>query len=84
MSRKEFSDDCQGCRPCLIDFKTMKPLPLDHPVMLAVYRVWNNASLEEKRAFHDFTCNNSREPDVVKAISHLQSRMEFAIKCVNQ
>lgn len=61
MSWKEFDDNCPGCRPCLIDPKTGKALAQDTDIMRQVNKVWETATLQEKQAFHNVMCNNSRE-----------------------
>lgn len=62
MSWQEFDDNCPGCRPCLIDAKTGEKLAQDSDIMRQVNKVWETATPQEKRAFHNVMCNNSREP----------------------
>jgi len=63
MSRREFSDDCPGCKPVLVDPKTKRVCPPDSAPMRVLMSVWNGLTREERRAFHAFTCLNdcSRE-----------------------
>jgi hypothetical protein len=80
MSLKKFDDDCPGCRPVLIDLKTGKPFPNEHPAMQALNRLWAATSTEDKLAFHAFTCENSRAMDVVIKVRDLRQRLESAIQ----
>jgi len=65
MSLEHYDENCKGCRPALLDIQTGKPLPEDSPIMKIVLGLWEQATPQEKRAWHDFTCLNSREPQVV-------------------
>ena len=60
MSHDAFDDECTGCRPAMLDVKTRQLLPDDAPEMVTVLRLWNALSLKDKRAWHRFTCLNSR------------------------
>lgn len=61
MSREKFDANCPGCRPVLLDVRTGKTFPDDSPAMKAINRVWHNMTLPEKEAWHEFTCQNSRQ-----------------------
>jgi hypothetical protein len=61
MSHEEFDDNCPGCRPAILDVETGQVLPETHPIMMAANRVWANATIEERKAFHNVTCLNSRD-----------------------
>jgi hypothetical protein len=60
MSTKEFDDECSGCRPAMMDVKTKTMMPDDSPTMRTVLRIWNRLTLADKRAWHRFTCLQSR------------------------
>lgn len=76
MSWKAYEANCPGCRPCVIDVKTGKPFPQDSEVMRAVNKVFDSASLKEKQAFHNTTCNNSRDEMDLALMSGLLSKIE--------
>jgi len=78
MSKDKFNDDCQGCKPAVIDVQTGKPLTPEHPIMAAVNRVWGKTTLAEREAFHKFTCLNSRDPEVMKVVQSLSERIKSA------
>jgi len=62
MSKLQHDDECPDCRPMLMDIKTGRPLPDDHPAMQAMQRAWLRTTLEQRQAFHRCTCLNSRAP----------------------
>jgi hypothetical protein len=76
MAWQTYDDDCPGCRPVVIDPETLQPLPIDHPAMQAMLRVWDGLTLPERRAFHRFTCLNSRAPADVLVIQSIQRQLE--------
>lgn len=84
MSRERFDDQCPGCRPIMLDVKTKKPLAADSVEMTIVNRVWSETSIEERRAWHRFTCQNSRAVEDLlhcKAFSdRLQAALDAALK----
>lgn len=68
MSTLIFSDECAGCKPAMMDVKTGKVLPDDSPEMKLVLQAWNMTTLDERQAWHRFTCLNSRaEQDLAVA-----------------
>ena len=60
MSWKEFSDDCPGCQPVVLDVSTGQRMPDDHPIMQSVMAAWKATTLEQRQAYHAVMCNNSR------------------------
>lgn len=62
MSWKEYEETCTGCQPVILDCATKQQLPADHPYMKALMLIWENATYRKRRAFHNVTCNNSRDP----------------------
>ena len=60
MSLEKYDPNCPGCRPAIFDLNTQAVLPDDHPVMVKIFKVYDAASLLEKRAWHAVTCKNSR------------------------
>ena len=78
MSIKEFSDDCQGCKPAIIDIQTGRILPDTHPVMVAINKVWAELDLATKQAFHRVTCLNSRDERDLAAVKETARRFAAA------
>jgi len=78
MSFKKYEDGCPGCLPVVLDLKTGQPLPEVHPLMAAVLEVWKEATRDEKVAFHNFTCNNSRHPADIAIMQELAKKMALA------
>lgn len=60
MPMNQFSDDCPGCRPAILDFATGKALSDDHPVMQKMLSIWLETTYEERQAYHRVMCQNSR------------------------
>lgn len=80
MSLKYFEDDCPGCRPVLLDFNTMKAMPEDSKEMQAVLAVWGKTTVEERQAFHRFTCQNSRTPGDIEVMKSLSDKISKTLK----
>lgn len=62
MARHKFDDNCQDCRPVLINPATGTVMADDSPEMQRINRIWNRQSLATKEAYHRCTCLNSRAP----------------------
>jgi hypothetical protein len=62
MSWEKFDDDCEGCRPVILDIDTRRPLPDDHPAMQKIRAIWATTSFQQREAFHNVMCLNSRDP----------------------
>ena len=80
MSLERFQENCRGCKPVLISFETGTAMPDDHPAMKAIFGVWDQLSKLEKEAWHAFTCQNSREPQVLDAVNRLNQKFQAALK----
>lgn len=80
MSREKFDNECPKCRPVLVNFKTRQTVPEDAPESQAILGVWKKTTLEEREAFHRFTCQNSRTPNDIAIINSLNDRMSKALK----
>jgi len=77
MSREQFSDDCPGCRPALI--RDGKVVPDDDPMMVVILRVWDReTTLNERKAWHRVTCQNSQKPSDLKMASEIAQKMQQA------
>jgi hypothetical protein len=79
MSREHFDDECPGCRPAMVDVKTMQPLADDSIEMKTVNRLWGETSREERLAWHRFTCQNSRSLLDVQLVKTFSDRLEAAL-----
>jgi hypothetical protein len=79
MSRETFNDNCPGCKPVILDPTTLKPFPYLSREMVAVRKAWETTTLEERAAFHDFTCLNSRDPNVLKLVEAINHKIEKAL-----
>lgn len=80
MSREKFNDDCPGCRPVLLDAKTRQKMPDNSPERVAILKVWNQTTRDEREAFHRVTCDNSRDPSDIAVIQSLSKRFEKALQ----
>lgn len=82
MSKWKFDDNCKGCRPAMLDVQTHRVLPDDSPQMKCVLAVWAETTLDERKAFHRFTCLNSRKNRDVRIVQELQLRMQKALESI--
>lgn len=80
MSRQKFDDECKGCLPILIDQATMTPMAEDSPEMKIVYQVWAGTTMDERQAFHQVTCLNSRDQGMLALFFGVTKRIEDALK----
>ena len=81
MEDHEFCDTCPGCRPAMLDVKSGKPLPSDHPAMVVVNRVWSNdTTYAQRRAFIEVTLKNSRRPEDVKLFQEVATKIQTALE----
>lgn len=78
MSWQKQDDDCPGCRPVITDLN-LKPVPDDDPVQVAVNAIWSKTTLEERQAFHRFTCQNSRTSADLKVVNDIRIRIQTAL-----
>ncbi len=75
MSKEQYDDNCEGCKPVIIDPETGEPLSASHPVMEVVQKIFTDLSREHKESFHRFCCLNSRAPEDLAAIQHIQQKI---------
>lgn len=80
MSWEEFSDECPGCRPALIDVETGKVLPEDSPTMQIIFTVWRRTTRKERQVFHRVTCLNSRVPSDLRIFHAVTMRLQSALQ----
>lgn len=76
MSTHEFDPNCADCRPILIDPKTGKVLPPEHPAMVAINHVWETSTREVQEAFHRVTVKNSRDPKDLALMRSFTERLD--------
>jgi len=79
MSRDKFDDNCAGCKPMMMDPVTRMVYPDDHPMMVVVLRLWSETTIEERRAWHRFTCQNSRAVEDLKFAQTFSERIDAAL-----
>ena len=57
----EYSDDCEGCQPAMLDLKTGRTLPKDHPTMIIICKAFKEqTTLSDRRAWHRVVLQNSQ------------------------
>jgi hypothetical protein len=83
MSWEKHDDNCEGCRPALIDAATGQVMPDDSQIMRAVSAMWQGTTLAERQAFHRFTCLNSRDPADLAIVGQLNERIHQAALASN-
>ena len=79
MSTLIFSDECAGCKPAMMDVKTGKVLPNDSPEMKVVLQMWAMTTLDERQAWHRFTCLNSRTDQDLTIAKRFTDRIQRAL-----
>jgi hypothetical protein len=62
VSRHDFDPNCPDCRPAILDINTGRPLPQNHPTMVAVNALWDDLPFEDQEALHRIWVKNSRDP----------------------
>lgn len=82
MSIERFDDECPGCRPAMVDVKTGLSFADDSIEMKTVNRLWGETSLQERRAWHRVTCQNSRALVDVQYARSFADRLEAALAAV--
>ena len=80
MSREKYEDDCPLCRPIIIDAVSRTILPDDSPEMVAVLKLWDETTLEQRQAWHRITCNHSTDPTDQDLVRPFLQQMSLAVK----
>jgi hypothetical protein len=76
MSIEKFDDDCPGCRPAIIDIKTKKVLPDDHPVMAAMLRIWAETSAPPARSVSgEHELPKKEYPSEAEVVAEVKARL---------
>jgi hypothetical protein len=76
MSTDFYEDDCEGCQPMVLDPKTGTILPDTDPLLQKMRAEFKKATRQEKMAWHNVTCSNSRDPEDLKIAGALVVRMQ--------
>ena len=71
--------DVAECRPAMLDPVTGRALADDDPIMVAVYKLWETLTVEDKLAWHEFCCLNSRKRDVMVRVEAISVRLESEV-----
>ena len=79
MSHERFDDECEACRPVMLDVKTGTLYAEDSAEMATVNRLWSETTLEQRQAWHRFTCQSSRAVEDVKVAKAFGDRIEAAL-----
>jgi hypothetical protein len=82
VSLEKFDPNCKGCRPAMVDAKTMQRMPEDSKEMRAILLLWEHQSIETKQAWHDFTCLNSRDYRVMVLVNRFADAMQEVLKAL--
>lgn len=64
------------CRIAMLDPTTGRQLGSDHPVTRAAVAVFNEATTEEREAWHRFCCENSRDAADITVAEELTLRIK--------
>jgi len=62
----------------MVDTRTARPFADDSVEMMTVNRLWNETTADERRAWHRFTCQNSRSLVDVQIAKTFADRLEAA------
>jgi hypothetical protein len=84
MSFEQYDEECSGCRPVVIDTKTSKALPPEHPIMQSVNSVWAQTTRAEREAFHRVTCQNSRDASDISLIQKISATIQASLEALAQ
>lgn len=83
MSWEEYDENCEGCRPGLIDARTGLRLPDDSPEMIAILSVWAQTTLIQRQAWHRVTCQGSTDGWDRFLIQPFVKAMHEALKAIH-
>lgn len=75
MSQEQYDENCDGCKPAMLDVQTGERLSDDHPAMQALQQVFNKLSKDEKAAFHRVCCLNSRDDRDLAVMGKIQQEL---------
>lgn len=75
MSWKEFDDNCDGCKPAVVDPDTFK---LNEQATAVARKVFETCTREQRAAFHRFCCQNERDPVTASLAKELTQKIQKA------
>lgn len=76
----EYSDDCEGCRPCIQDRNTGEVLPDDNPQVVAIRKAfYEDFTLAERQAYHRATFQSSTAPYDLECAQRIMEGMAEAM-----
>lgn len=75
MSKHKYDPNCVGCRPVIINASTGHSFSDDSVEGRMIERVWQTSTPEEREAFHEVTCNNSRDPETMAKGQRIAARL---------
>jgi hypothetical protein len=78
VSKEKYVTNCPGCRPVAFNPATGEMVPANHPLALALDRVWETTNEAERAAFHRCTCLNSRSPADLMICAGIMGRVKKA------
>ena len=78
-----YDPSCPDCIPAILNTKTRESYPRDHPLMVAVMKVWDVAPFAERKAYMAVTRENSTDPRVLATAKPLLRRMEQAMNHIS-
>lgn len=81
MHNHEYSDDCEGCQPALMDAKTGKPMSKNDPVMVLVQKAWKEkTTFEQRRTTTRVWMGQSVDPKDIAVMQEVSEIMQAAMK----
>ena len=76
--RHAYRDDCPGCQMVLLG-PDARPIPKDHPTMVAALKVWWACSFEQRSACQRVWVHNSRVPSDLIAMEGVMLKIQKAM-----
>lgn len=59
----QYDENCEGCQPCMVDTITQKPLPNDHPNVIALRKAFKEQCTDtQRRGWHKVVMGQSQDP----------------------
>lgn len=81
----EYSDDCPGCQPALMDIETGEPMAVEHPVMQAVLKAWKEkTTYAQRRTTTRVWLGQSTDPADIAVMQYVGGIIQEAMKDAEQ
>lgn len=77
-----YDPSCPHCIPAILDVSTGALFPPGSPEMVAVMRVWNASSFQERTDFIAFTTSGGLDQALLRRVDPLMARIQAAIQAV--